>query len=143
MAVVATHLARTAHPQQELALVLIAAAIGLVWDSLLVFLGWLDYPSGILVSGTTPHWIVALWMIFATTLNVSMRWLKGRMMLAALLGAVAGPLAYWAGSRLGGVWFVEPWLATIALAVGWAVAMPMLMALSDRFDGTALRVAHA
>ena len=63
--------------------------------------GWLEYPSGILLSNTAPHWIVAMWVLFASTLNVSLRWLRGRWALATLLGAVAGPLAYYGGAGLG------------------------------------------
>ncbi len=84
-----------------------------------------------------------MWMIFATTINVSLRWLKGQIALSALLGAIAGPFAYWAGSQLGGVWMVEPLFATVALALGWATAMPLLISLSDHFDGVQLRPAQS
>ncbi len=143
LGIVTAHLFRAQQPQKELALVLSAALIGLVWDSLLVLFGWLDYPSGILVYGTAPYWIIAMWMIFATTINVSLRWLKGQIALSALLGAIAGPFAYWAGSQLGGVWMVEPLFATVALALGWATAMPLLISLSDHFDGVQLRPAQS
>ncbi len=141
--VIAWHLWRAAHPRREFVLIVIAGGLGFAWDSALVSAGLLSYPSGILLDGTAPHWIVALWMMFATTLNVSLRWLKDRPLPGALLGAVAGPVAYWAGSRLGGVEFLEPLPATVALAVGWAGALPLLMTCAKRFDGTALRVAHA
>ena len=42
-----------------------------VFDTLLVWLGWFTYSSGTLIAGTAPHWMVALWMLFATTLNLS------------------------------------------------------------------------
>ncbi len=134
-AVIALHLHLANQPSRELQLIAIAALIGTLWDSLLVSLGWLAYPSGILIDGTAPHWIIAMWMMFATTLNVSLRWLKQRWMLSALLGAVAGPLAYYAGHELGGVEFDDPWLALAALAVGWGVIMPLLVAFSERYDG--------
>ncbi|MGB7931118.1 MAG: DUF2878 domain-containing protein, partial [Gammaproteobacteria bacterium] len=81
------------------------------------------------------HWIVAMWVLFASTLNVSLRWLRGRWMLATLLGAVAGPLAYYAGAKLGGVVITEPLPAFTALAAGWAAFVPLLIRLSTRFDG--------
>ena len=64
-----------------------------------------------------------------------MGWLKGRPALAALLGAIGGPASYIAGQKLGGIQFVEYGPAIAALAVGWAVFMPMLMSLAERFDG--------
>ena len=82
--------------------------------------------------------LLPMWMIFATTLNLSLRWLKGRWWLGTLFGAVGGPLAYYAGYKLGGVDFYQPmWLSLAALGVVWAVAMPSLMYLADRFDGVA------
>jgi hypothetical protein len=134
-AVVALHLHSANRPSRELQLIAIAALIGATWDSLLVTLGWLSYPSGTLITGMAPLWIVAMWIMFATTLNVSMRWLKQRWLLSALLGAVAGPLAFYGGHKLGGVEFADTWLALTALAVGWGLMMPLLVAFSERFDG--------
>ncbi len=134
-AVVALHLRRADHRGRELTLIILAGAVGALWDSLLVVLGWIAYPSGTLVAGTAPHWMIALWMAFATTLNVTMRWLKQRWLLAAVLGAVSGPLAYYAGHRLGGLHFSDLTSGIIALSIGWAVLLPLLMALSNRLDG--------
>lgn len=135
LAIVGWHLTRAIRPMQELLLVLSAAAIGMVFDSLLVALGLLAYPSGTLIAGTAPHWIVALWMLFATTLNVSLGWLKHRLPIAVLFGAIGGPLAYWGGARLGAMTFLSPTPGLIALAIGWALFTPVLVILARRFDG--------
>lgn len=132
LAIVVVHLARVPRPKAEAQLILAAAGIGLLWDSLLVTLGWLDYPSGMLLPNTAPVWIVAMWMLFATTLNSSMGWMQSYKKLSVLLGALFGPLAYYAGARLDGVILVEPMLAMAALAVGWAVLMPILLTLAQR-----------
>jgi hypothetical protein len=129
------HLNQAQHPGREFALLAVVGVIGALWDSLLVAIGWLDYPSGTLLSNTAPHWIVAMWVLFASTLNVSLRWLRGRWMLAMLLGAAGGPLAYYAGAKLGGVVISEPAFAFTALAIGWAVFVPLLISLSTRLDG--------
>lgn len=135
---IVAHLARAAVPFLELALVLSVGLVGAALDSLLVILGLLHYPSGMLIEGMASHWIVAMWMLFATTLNITLRWLKGRWLLAGLLGTVGGPLAYYAGAGLGGVTFHDqPALSLVALAITWSVAMPLVMALSNRFDGVA------
>ena len=135
LVIVAWHLTHAVRPKQELLLVLSAAAIGALFDSLLVAFGWLAYPSGTLIAGTAPHWIVALWMLFAITLNLSLAWLKRRLFIAVLFGAVGGPLAYLGGAKLGALSFVAPTPALIALAVGWALFTPVLVNLSLRFDG--------
>jgi len=79
--VLAIHLSRAPRRIAEITLIAVAAGIGTVWDSFLVSMGWLVYPAGTFVAGMAPYWIIALWIVFATTLNVSMRWLKGRLML--------------------------------------------------------------
>ncbi len=136
-AVIALHLWSARAPRRELTLILLAALIGLVWDSAMMRAGWLSYSSGVLVPGFAPYWIVAMWMLFATTLNVALRWLHGRYALAAALGAVAGPLAYYGGQELGGVRLEDLQWALTALATGWAVATPALVWLAIRFDGFA------
>ena len=135
LAVVAYHLMSAARPELELRLIAAAALIGAVWDSLLVAAGWLAYPSGTLVSNTAPYWIVALWIVFATTFNVSMAWFKSRLLAASVFGAVGGPLAYLAGERLGGVVMAEPVASMVALALGWALWMPLMMLLARRWNG--------
>ncbi len=135
--IVTWHVSRLPQPSVELRLILLAGAIGLILDSLPVLLGLIHYTSGNLVSGLPPHWIVAMWLLFATLPNIGLRWLKNRGLLAALLGGLGGPLAYYAGVKLGAAQFTAPlWQALGLLAINWAIAMPLLMKLSDRFDGT-------
>ena len=76
-----------------------------------------------------------MWALFATTLNVSMSWLKSKTMMALLLGAVFGPLSYMAGQRLRALAFVGFGYGVVALVLVWAVAMPLLMLAAARFDG--------
>ena len=135
LAIVGWHLGCAPRPRAELALVLAAAGIGALWDSLLAALGWIEYPNGTLIAATAPHWMVALWMLFATTLNSSLDWLKGKRWLAAGFGAVGGPLGYLAGERLGALALVEPTAALIALAGGWAVLAPLLSVIARRIEG--------
>jgi hypothetical protein len=134
-AIILYHLSRAAQPGVELKLILLAILLGTLWDSTLVVAGWLYYPSGMLISYLAPYWILAIWALFSTTLNVSLKWMKGRLALASVFGALGGPLAYLAGSRLGGVVLSDPLAALFALSLGWAVMMPVMMYLSERFDG--------
>jgi hypothetical protein len=134
VAVVWYHLWTATDPRAESVLLAVAFLIGSVFDSLVVSTGWLAYPSGQWHPELAPYWILAMWVAFATTLNVSLGWLKGRPLLAAGFGAIGGPLAYFAGAKLGGVTFVEPTAALLALGVGWAVIMPALMGVARRLD---------
>ena len=124
-------------PWEELKLIGAAALIGRLWDRLLVSMGGLAYSSGTLAAGTAQYGTVAMWANLATTLNVSLRWLKGRWVMAAALGTVGGPLAYHAGAKLGGVVFVNLTAVLLGLAVGWSVLTPLLAFLATRMNGYA------
>jgi hypothetical protein len=132
---VGVHLWLAPRRAPEAMLVLVVASIGLFWDSLVVSLGLVRYTSGNFADGVAPVWIIAMWALFATSLNLSMGWLKGRAWLAALFGAVGGPLAYLAGERLGGVQMPDPVLALGAQAIGWAAILPLLTLLATRLNG--------
>jgi hypothetical protein len=134
-AIVAFHTGRAVRPLEELKLIGVALLMGIVCDSLLFSAGWLDFKSGVMVPGMAPHWILAMWALFATTLNVSLAWVKGRLVIGAVLGAVAGPLAYWGGARLNAVVLADPVPALVALAVVWALATPLLALAARRYDG--------
>ena len=114
--------------------VLVAASIcGLLLDGTLVALGWLDYASP-LISLPAPVWILALWLAFAMTLNHSMSFLRGKPLIAAVLGGIGGPLAYLGAARgFDAVVFSAPaWHAIALLAVGWAAALASLATLTQQ-----------
>ncbi len=125
--IVALHIARAPRPKREAMLALAAALLGLVFESALVWAGWVRVEEGI-------YWLVALWALFATTLNESLRMLQTRPWIAALFGAVGGPLAYYAGARMGALDFVQPAAMLAALAVGWAAATPLLLSVARRLN---------
>jgi hypothetical protein len=56
---------------------------------------------------------------------------------------VAGPAAFASGVRLGGARFVDAAPALAAMACSWAMLMPVLMWLSNHFDGVVLPEAEA
>lgn len=135
VAVIGLHLFRSARPRREATLVLACGLLGGIWDSVLVAMGWVGYNAGMVLPWLAPYWIVAMWMLFATTLNESLGWLKGRYVAAVLLGLAGGPLAYLTGAKLNGILLLEPRAALVALGLGWGIMMPVLLKLADRFDG--------
>lgn len=137
-AVIAWHLAVSARPAQEARLVALLCLIGFAVESAIVWQGHVAYPSGQPIVSLAPYWIVALWALLAIALNVTMRWLHGRLLLAAVLGAVLGPLSFSSGARLGGAQLLHPTEALVTLALVWAVLMPVLVMLATRFDGVAV-----
>jgi hypothetical protein len=133
--IIGYHLYRAVDSQAELHLLLLVLLIGFTWDSLLVTLGILEFSSGVFHSTLAPHWIMAMWALFSSTLNVSMSWLKGRYLLASVFGFVGGPMAYYAGLKLGAVLMPSTLQALVVLSIGWAIIMPLLVFLSERFNG--------
>ena len=129
------HLYFAQDPSRELILVLSAGLVGAAFDSILVTAGWLTYSSGMIGNNIAPYWMIGMWMLFATTLNMAMRWFHSKLPVAAVAGLILGPFSYFVGSKIGAVTFANPLYATIALAIGWAAIMPALLMLARRFDG--------
>jgi hypothetical protein len=126
----------TGRPRLEIQIALTALMLGLTIDTLLIGAG--AYAPQGLISGwpITPPWMLALWVNFGTLVNGGLSWLKGRYLLGAFLGAWGGPMAYYSGHRLGALTFQSP--VTLHLAVlgaAWAVAVPLLFFLAEKFRG--------
>ena len=133
--VVAVHLTLAHQPAEEIKLLLIGLLIGGVWDSYLVASGWLIYPTGMFSAYVAPYWILAMWVLFLTTLNVSLRWMKNQLILSACLGGLAGPLAYYAGFKLDAVVMNDPLMTSLIIGIGWFFIMPVLMLITRKHDG--------
>ena len=130
LVIIVSHLIMSKQYIHELRIIIIAMMIGLFWDSLIVSAGWITYQSGMVFDFIAPYWIVLMWALFATTLNSSLSWMKEKLILSSLFGAIAGPLAYYAGVKLGAVDFINEINALVALSVGWAIFTPLLLKLS-------------
>jgi hypothetical protein len=132
------HVASATRPARAALLLAVAALAGLGLDTLLIRAERFAFTQGILVEGFAPHWMVCLWALFASTFNVSLRWMREKPLLAALFGAVGGPLAYWAGARLGAATLLEPaWAGLLLVGLVYAVATPVLLLLACELDGFA------
>jgi hypothetical protein len=139
LALLASHLAGVAEPRRELIGVGLVASVGTSWDVVPATLGLIDYRGGIAQLGGVPLWIAALWFAFATTLNVSLRWLRRSRVLTVLLGAAFGPLSYLAASALGALVLVDDRGALLLQCAAWAVLLPAAVAVAQFFDGTIRR----
>ncbi|MBK6008387.1 DUF2878 domain-containing protein [Ramlibacter ginsenosidimutans] len=134
LAAVVLHFAWSDHRSADLRLVAVALGVGLVWDTAMVQGGLIAYAASGWSAAWAPPWILALWVLFATTLRSPLRWLHGRPLLAAGFGGIGGPLSYLAAARLGACVFPDVQVALVVLAEGWAVLTPVLVQLASRFD---------
>ncbi len=121
-------LARGAREWQGIAL---GTALGVSVDSALHAAGVFVFSGAFVVDGVAlgvPLWLGLLWLLFLTTFNHALRWLRGRLWLATLLGALGGPSSYLAGVYLGAAGFGLSTLpALLLLAAVWAVLTPLLV----------------
>jgi len=135
LAIVAWHLLQAKQPKREWALLLIVLVIGGTFDQILLNHQLISYESHGWMTNIVPVWILALWAEFVTILNVSLRWMHGRWLLAVLFGAIGGPLAYMGAAKLGAVTLNLMPASYIALSLGWAILTPLMLRLSAKFDG--------
>ena len=119
--------------RRESGFILCFALIGWVVDSIQLQFGVFAMGGWLRIPGFCPLWIFCLWLNFATLLHVSLHWLIGRPLLAGLLGAIGGPLAYWSGAKLGAMELNENLaISLISMAFVWAALMPLLVFLASR-----------
>jgi Protein of unknown function (DUF2878) len=129
------HLLASGNWIREGRLILLTMLIGFLFDFVLMSLGWIWFePLEFWSAQLPPPWMILLWALFATTLNFSLNWLKTKSPLAIILGAISGPLAYWAGSKLGALKLIELNGAMIYLGVGWAIVLPALLKIASSID---------
>lgn len=138
--IVAWHLSQSKQAKLELILLALALLIGGIYDQFMLSSGLISYQAHGWIDSLVPAWILALWAVFVTVLNVSLRWLKdiksrGKWLAAMLFGAFGGPLAYMGAEKLGAVSLNYLPASYIALAVGWAILTPLLLTISEKFDG--------
>lgn len=120
--------------RSDLQLVPLVLGIGLLTDGAWLTLHLLDYSAPWPSASSTPAWMLGIWLAFGMTLNHSLTFLKGRYALAALLGAIGGPLAYWSAARgFGALHFIATMpVVFTCLSLAWVVLVPLLVLLADR-----------
>lgn len=134
LGVIIYHVVTQGDLRKELKLVLAATAIGLLWETWVLNLDILRYPSHSELLFWPPSWLIMMWALFATTINLSMGWLKGRWVLSVFMGAVFGPLAFIGGEKLGAVVFLDSTQSIVTLSIGWGLLMPLLLWIAERIN---------
>ncbi len=103
------------------------ALLGIMVDTALTLLGVFEFDSII----TVPLWLIALWIVFATTLYRSLSKFGQNLWLASITGSLLVPLNYLLGSRLGAVNLPLSHLHTfLILMCIWGILLPALYKIS-------------
>lgn len=116
---------------RDLLLVAVSGTCGFLVESGLVMSGHIRFAAPWPTEQLAPAWIVALWMAFGATVPaISDKLGAHRLKIAAALGAVAGPLAYLAGARLGALNLLGAATSSfVVLSALWAAVMAGLVEL--------------
>ncbi|MGN7442393.1 DUF2878 domain-containing protein [Pseudomonas lactis] len=132
IAALGAHLLWISSWAREGRVILAVTALGTLVDTALRGLGVFEFNTpGPLI----PLWLILLWALLSTTLRHCLAWSAQPWWLASLLGAVGGPLSYYAGSQLAGVSFGYGTLPTlIGLALLWAMLFPLLHRIAQRLE---------
>lgn len=113
----------------EYIFVLLGGTGGFVLETLMIR-GGVYVPIG--GGSIAPLWMTALWLNFGPLVSLSLSWLKGKYWLAAVLGGLAGPVAYWGGEKLGALNVAELFTqGYVPLALMWALVLPCLVFLHN------------
>ena len=124
---IAFHIWHSPRSILELQLILKAVLFGVAVDTLIANWGFLNFPDSWPSAFLSPFWMWVLWALVASTINSSLSWLRGRPILGALLGVIAGPLSYEAGIRMGaGAWGAGGQIGgLVLLGLAWGIAIPL------------------
>ncbi|QXH68206.1 MULTISPECIES: DUF2878 domain-containing protein [Pseudomonas] len=119
VAALVIHLLWISSAAEDGVLIISVTLAGTLLDTLLRSLGVFHFSEpGPLI----PFWLMLLWALLATTLHHCLAWSARPWWRAALLGAMGGPLSYYAGSQLAGVQFgfgLGPTMAGLAVIWAW------------------------
>ena len=122
--------------RSEVRQLLLVGGMGIAVDVLLGVAGVYIFAGGVLV----PLWLCCLWLGFAAVLGRSLAWLAARPLVCSVAGAIAFPLNYWAGQRLGAVDFAYSLPLILAvLALIWSIVLPAMFWLTARLQAPAAR----
>lgn len=135
LAFIAFHFAWVRDRRPDAIVAAAALLIGIVSETLNHGAGVYTVTSDLLPAPAPPSWLLILWVAFALAIRHSMGWMRGRYVVGAVLGAVAGPLSWRGGASLGAVTFGDlsvPWWLT--LGIEWGIAMPLLLLVAARAE---------
>jgi hypothetical protein len=137
LSLVVIHLLLSRSRETDAVILVAAGLLGFALDGAATSAGVLVFPSGSGTVWTAPLWMTALWVNLATALNLGLRALRGRYLLALGIGAVGGPLAYGSGASAEALSYGYPWGHAV-IGVEWALALPLLVWANAAIRRTAL-----
>lgn len=109
--------------KKQVMVLLLSAVVGLVFDALALRFGLISFPNPAITF--VPLWLISMWLLFTTMVPVSHGLFKSNLLLAALLGAVFGPLSYYSGEAFE-VFSFSNTKAIVIYAIFWGIYFPAI-----------------
>lgn len=113
----------------ELKLSLGVSLVGIVFDYSLFELGFVDIVRD--PHFNLPFWLISIWLLFAFSIVKMAKKFQLPLWLAALLGAIVGPLSYKSGEYFSVLSFTKPQTFLI-FAIFWGITFPLVIDISKR-----------
>lgn len=112
---------------QELTLITLVTALGIILDSCLLQLSIFEFnDQGPII----PFWLITLWACFAATIRHSLAFLQKHPLLPIFVGGIMVPLSYFAGEKLGAVIFpCDHKLTFLIIAIEWMILLSFVISL--------------
>lgn len=113
--------------KSDLVICLALAVLGTIVDSVYIAIGMLDYKGGFeYFPSIAPLWITSLWVLYGTSVNHSLKWMRCNVFVAAVMGAGGAISSYLVGVKLEAVKFLwEEWLVLTVIGTVWAIVVPL------------------
>ena len=127
------HLSLITRNKNDYLLIPIGIFFGILVDGLFKNFGLVQYLGNSSLY-LPPLWIIAMWAGFCLTINHSLAWLKGNMVLSFLLGFIFGPLSYLAGQKMGVIIFNFDIFTLFVLAFAWGICIPILYWINSKIN---------
>lgn len=108
---------------RQLVFLFASSLLGIGFDSAAYFFQLIQFPNQ--TATMIPTWLMAIWFLFATVFPLSHRVFKAKLILAAILGAVFGPLSYYSGEAFQALAFKSN-QAIFIYAIFWGIYFPMM-----------------
>jgi hypothetical protein len=129
----AVHLAMVHDRGRELAYMVAIGLTGTALDSMLMALGVTGYAAtpASWPAFLVPPWITGCWIAFAMLPRFSLAWAARWPLVAAVFGAVGGPLSFYAGLRFGATQFHPvPLVTWVVLGLEYAFLFPLMLRMA-------------
>lgn len=130
VALLVLHLYLSPVKRQDSIMMLVLLFAGIIIDGSLQQFDILQFTGQSL---PIPLWLAVIWLALATLVHHSLYWLKSKIVLSAVFGAIGGPLAYWAGVRAGAASFATDATTSLGvLAAVWFILWPLVMLVGQK-----------